>query len=323
LAAAALGALWHRPAAAARVWRVGILEAVPRGDEKSMAQRFVNAMRELGYAEGREVEYLHRHFDGDSWDSQRARLAVVARELVRSRPDAIVTAGTFPTKGLQLATTTIPIVTNAGDPVGAGFAKSLVRPGGNITGIALATPELSRKGLEQFKSIIPGNWALAIVYPDDTRDVRSLISAVEEGARACGIPIRAVSFKGQDARQADRALASMRSQGIRVLVAWDVIPGIAEEDSDLLLATKYGLATIAASEGHVERGALMAYSPEGERTEERKAFQLVRILRGTPPGEIPFETPTTFRMTINRKSAKILGLTIPREILLIADKVYD
>ena len=270
--AAATGALWPRSAAAAKAWRVGILEGVRRGDKNGIAERFVKAMRELGYAEGRDVEYVHRHFDGDTWESQRASLAVVAQELVWSRPDAIVTAGTFPTKGLQLATTTIPIVTNAGDPVGAGFAKSLVRPGGNITGVALATPELSRKGFEHFKSIIPGNWALAIVYPpDDTRDVRSLVSAVEEGARACGIPIRAVSFKGQDARQAGQALASMRGQGIRVLVAWEEIPGIADEGFDLLLATKYGLATVAASEGHVARGALMSYFPEGKDTEARKA----------------------------------------------------
>ena len=136
--------------------------------------------------------------------------------------------------------------------------------------------------------------------------------------------MRAVSFDGMDAGQADRALASMRGQGIRVLSAMVRIPGIPDEGYDLLMATKYGLATgHNAGEGEVAKGALISYSPDGVGVGARKAFQLARILRGTPPGEIPFETPTTYRLVINRATARILGLTIPPGILLVADKIYE
>jgi len=322
LGAAALGALLPRPAAAAKVWRVGLLDGRPRGDKDGMVQPFVKAMRDLGYAEGRDIEYVERYImGGASWESQSTHLVGIAHELVRSRLDAIVASGTFATKTLQRATTTIPIVTNVGDPVGAGFAKSLARPGGNITGVALQTTYA--KAFQHLKAIIPGDWTFAIADGDQTRDVQSLISAVEEGARANAIPIRAMSLKGMDAGQADRSLASMRRQGIRVLLALDRIAGIPDEGYDLLMATKYGLVTAKSSEDEVAKGALMSYDPDGEGTEARKAFQLARILRGTPPGEIPFETPTTFRLTVNRKTAKILGLTIPREILILADKIYE
>jgi putative tryptophan/tyrosine transport system substrate-binding protein len=320
MGAAALGPLSLGLAAAAKVWRVGIVDTHPR-DKDGMGQRFVNAMRDLGYVEGRDIEYVHRYPKGD-WVTFGAQLQVIANELVRSRLDAIVGSSTPSTKALQRATTTIPIVTNAGDPVGAGFAKSVARPGGNITGVALASPELFRKVFEYLKAIIPGDWTLATAH-DPTRDTRSLSLALEEGARACAIPVRAVSFAGMDAGQADRALASMRGKGIRVLSALVPIPGIPDEGYDLLMATKYGLATgHNAGEDEVAKGALMSYSPGGD-IEVRKAFQLARILRGTPPGEIPFETPATYRLVINRKTAGILGLTIPPGILLVADKIYE
>jgi putative ABC transport system substrate-binding protein len=323
LGAAALGVVWAGPAAAARTWRVGILDTHRRGSKDGTAERLIKAMRELGYVEGRDIEYVHRHPEGD-WETFGAQLAAIAHELVRSRLDAIVASSTVSTKALQRATTTIPIVTNVGDPVGAGFAKSLVRPGGNITGVALASPELARKGFEYLKAIIPGDWTFAIAHGDEASDLRSLTSALEEGARSSAIRMRALSFKGMDAAQADRTLAAMRGQGIRVLSAMVAIPGIPDEGYDLLMARKYGLATgHNVGEDEVAKGALMSYAPDSEGADARKAFQLARILRGTPPGEIPFETPTTFRFTINRTTAKILGLTIPPGILLIADKVYE
>ena len=324
LSAAALCALLPRPAAAAKPWRIGIFDTHARGHDDGIAERLVKAMRERGYVEGRDIEYVHRHAAGGTWEFHRIQTAAIANELVRARLDAIVTAGTAATRALQRVTTTIPIVTNAGDPIGAGFAKSLVRPGGNITGLALAMPEIHGKALQYLKSIIPGDWTLAVAYWDGAGDSqKSLISAVEEGARACGIPTRTVSFKDMDARQADRTLASMRGQGIRALGAFTPIAGIPDEGYDLLMATKYGLATAPAGEYDVVKGALLSYGPDGEGTEDRKAFQLVRILRGTPPGEIPWKTPTNYRLTINRTTAKILGLNIPREVMILVDKVYE
>jgi putative tryptophan/tyrosine transport system substrate-binding protein len=313
--------LWPQAAAAAKMWRVGILNGRARGD----ALRIVNAMRALGYVEGRDIEYLRRSTEkeADVSSEWKARLVAVAEELVRARPDAIVCFGTAATDVLQRATTTIPIVTNVGDPVRAGFAKSIVRPGGNVTGVALASAELYLKTFQHLKSIIPGDWTLAIDYGDGARDLQYQIAPVEDGARACGIAIRKVSFKGLDAKQADRALAALRTQGVRALSCWNSIAGIPDETFELALAATYGLVVAPTDEDFVAKGALMSYTGDGKGLDERKAFQLARILRGTPPGEIPFEAPTIFRLVVNLKTARILGLTIPREILLIADKVYE
>ena len=128
LGAAALGGLLPRPVAAAKVWRVGIFDTHARENKDGIGQRTVSAMRVLGYVEGRDIEYLHRHAGGGSWESHRTQTVAIARELVRSRLDAIIASGTGATKALQLVTTSIPIVTNVGDPIGSGFAKSLVRP---------------------------------------------------------------------------------------------------------------------------------------------------------------------------------------------------
>lgn len=321
---AALGALWPRSAAAARIWRVGLVDTHPRGDGNGIAREFVDAMTRLGYLEGRDVEYLHRHLQripglGDETHAQR--LAALAEDLVRERPDAIVTAGTPLTKALARATTTIPIVTNVGDAVGAGFARSIARPGGNITGVALAMGELYEKSFEHLKAIIPGPWSLASGVGEYTHQ-QPYADTIAGAARKCAIPMRAVSFMGMDPAQADRALASLRSQGVRVLDYWGRIAGINEEDA-LQFATKYGLVVFPGHPDQVPKGALLMHEAADEDAQQRKALQLVKILRGTPPGDIPFDTSTRFRLLLNRRTAGLMGFTIPREILLIADKVYD
>jgi ABC-type uncharacterized transport system substrate-binding protein len=113
----------------------------------------------------------------------------------------------------------------------------------------------------------------------------------------------------------------MRGQGVRALSLWTPVAGIPDEDYALLLATKYGLVTVPESD--VSRGGLLAYVVADEDVQERKALQLVKILRGAHPAQIPFDTPRRFRLMLNGKTAGLLGLTIPREILLLADHVHD
>ena len=315
--AAGLGALQPPSATAANVRRVAILDAHPRGHKEGIGQHFIGEMAKLGYVEGKDIEYLYRH--EDDWSGPR--LAVLCGEIVRARPEAIVTTGTPLTRALARATSTIPIVTNVGDPVGAGFAKSIAKPGGNITGLALASPELYEKTFDYLKAMIPGNWALAVAAGN--LESKPLVRAMVDAAQKHGIPIRRAAFEGLDARQADRTLAAMRGQGVRVLILREKVAGIPDEDNDLLLAAKYGLVTIVRDEEAVSRGALMMYFPVALDAEDRRAAQVVRILRGTPPGEIPFHTPSRYALLVNRRTARLLGLTIPREILSLADQVYD
>ena len=319
LALAALALLLRHPMArAGKPWRVGLLYFQ---NESGFPQSFVRAMTKLGYVDGKDIEYTHRRTTG-SFDAGLAQLAPLAAELVRSAPDAIVTDGTAATTALARATSLIPIVTNVGDPVGAGFAKSLARPGGNVTGTALATRETYEKTFEFLKLIIPGNWTLAIVVGDLTHHLQSIARAVEDGARRNGIPISRTSINFKSRGEVDRWFASMQGKGVRVVSTWTPLTGY-PDDAEQALATKHGLVATPSVEAEVAKGALLAYDPSDEDMNERKASQLARILRGTPPGEIPFELPTKFRLTINLKTAKALGLTIPQDLLLRADKVYE
>ena len=316
---AALGAFWPALALARERRRVGMLEFVPRGHERSISTEFVAAMAKLGFAEGKDIEYLHRspeRFEG----GYNQRLGVLAEELVRARPDAIVTAGTYPTKAVASVTRTIPIVASLGNPVQAGFARSMSRPGGNVTGVALNSPEIYGKAFDYLRAIIPGNWSLAIAVDDDTHTLQSLILAVEEAARQRSIPMRTVNFQGMDAARADRTLVSLRREGIRVLSPFATVAGVPD---DVLYTTKYGFATIPSDEDTVARGGLLGYFSQDDDVNQRMAAQVARILRGTPAGDIPFETPRRVLLLLNRKAAATLGVTIPREILVLADKVYD
>ena len=276
-------------------------------------EEFLAGMKKLGYVEGKDVEYLRRYPDSDDDQS----LQRIADELVRAKPDVIVTAGTWLTTKLARATSTIPIVTNVGDPVGAGFAKSLARPGGNITGWSQGTT-LYEKQLEYLKAIIPGKWALALAVDDSVKDAMPLVRALQEAARKTDIPVRTVSFQGMNAAQADRAIAAMRGQGIRVFSPMAEIAGFPADTFEY--TQNYGLV-IHPSGG--DSRELLSYWSVDDDAQERKAAQVVRILRGTPPGEMPFETPTRYRLTVNRTTARLLGVTIPTDILLRADQVYD
>ena len=288
-----------------------------------MANEIAEAMRQLGFLDGKNIEYLHRFPKDEDHRERLKQIPALAAELVRASPHVLVAGGTALTTALVRATSTIPIVTSMGDPVGAGFAKSLARPGGNVTGVALASRELYSKHYEYLKAMIPGNWGVAYIVGDANPHQEGLMQADEHAARQNGIPVHRVSVKGMSAAEADRLLAAMKGQGIRAVAPWVPIPGLSRKD----LAgrfIKYGLVSVDASEEGVARGdVLMAYDSADEDTGYRKASVVARILRGTPPGEIPFELPTRFRLVISASAAKALGLTIPEWLRLRADHIYE
>jgi putative ABC transport system substrate-binding protein len=158
---------------------------------------------------------------------------------------------------------------------------------------------------------------------DVPAEARYVVVAVEDAARRLAIPVRKVDLGGVDAAQADRVLASLHGEGVRVFAHWSTIAGVPDEDVALLFATKYRLVTLADSDEDVARGTLLTYAVADEDTIERKALQLVKVLRGASPADLPFDMPSRFRLLVNRRTARLLGLTIPREILLAADKVYE
>jgi len=305
-------ALSPRAAVTARVWRIGVLDFGSKSEEGSLVTQLAKAMAALGYIEARNIAYDCRYADGDI-----ARVAVLAAEIVRTRPDAIVAPGTPAATALMRETSRIPILTTAADPVRSGLAVSLARPGRNVTGLSTASPESIVKSLELLKAIIPGRWTLAILVGDDL--MQFFAPFYEEAARRNGIP--SVTMRLKDKGEVDRAFASMRGQGIRIVVGLSFPPGYDETTQPALLKTS-GVSFIG-SEDMVAKGALLSYYEKHANSTERLAEQLDRILRGTPPGEIPFELPNTFRVTINLTTARALGFTVPQDVLLRVDRVYE
>jgi putative ABC transport system substrate-binding protein len=315
LAAATLAAGFPTGVAmAAGVRRVGLFFLRPGATDEEGPRNLMAIMATLGYVEGKDVVYLRQYIDPATGPTPD-HLASLAVELVKSGPEAIVTDGTAATGALARATSTIPIVTNVGDPVAAGFAKSLARPGGNVTGVTLASRETFEKELELLKSLIPGSWGIALIVGEHT--VAAILPMIEDAARRNSIPLRKMSFRDQG--EEDRELRRMRSQGIRAVAHIGYTATFAPPP----ILLEHGLTALFSQETGVARGALLSYEALGEDVVERKAHQLARILRGTSAAELPFEAPTRFRLAVNLRSAKTLGLKIPRDVLLRADKVYE
>lgn len=270
----------------------------------------------LGWIEGSNLSVEWRYASGDP---ARVRSDVV--ELVASAPDAILTRGTPTTRALQQATKTIPILTGVGDPVGAGFANTLARPGGNITGISWATSEECQKQVEVLRLVAPDLAQLLIVASSDRAPfLVDLARYVELPARAMGL----VTSTALVSNLADLKLAfrNDRRRGEVGAVIFGL--GTAVDPSELARAAMAtGVPTMFEYRFYVEAGGLASYRLNWENQTRRTAAQLDKVFRGESPALIPFELPTRSELVLNRTTARALGLAIPQSLSLRADAVVD
>jgi putative ABC transport system substrate-binding protein len=314
LAALALGVPpFAHAAPEGRTWRVGILSESTRdsfpGTRKAMAG--------LGYAEGRNIRYEFRFADGD-----RTRLQAFAAEMVALKLDAILSQEEEPTRVLARATSTVPIVASLGDPVGLGIAR-IGQPGGNITGLSYAFRETTAKALELMKAMVPNLTRIAILGSSKNNFGRYLADVWEASARQLGI----VSYPMEFSSRAEevRAFASMRKQGVRAAVFTPPDEVLTDDEVKRIaaLAIAEKVATVTPDAREVRHGILLCYRADVYNAGERLAAVLDKVLRGTPPGQIPFELPTNYLLFINRGTAAALGLRIPDELLVRADRVFE
>jgi putative ABC transport system substrate-binding protein len=243
--------------------------------------------------------------------------------------DVLVTDGSPATKAAQQATTTIPIVFVSGDPIARGFVASLARPGGNLTGVALISVDLTFKRIELLKQAVPGLARLAIL--EDHSALRLLPQeirlgenwqAIEAGSRQLGIqltPARGVR-KPDDLDGAFALAVKERAGGVLVLASTHFS---SQAPRIVSLAAKTRLPAIYDHQGFVEAGGLMSYGPSHRDTFRRIAGYVDRILKGAKPPDLPVEQPTKFELAVNLKTAKTLGLTIPQSLLLRVDQVVQ
>jgi putative ABC transport system substrate-binding protein len=301
--------------------RVGWLATESRPDALNP---FRQALKELGWAEGGNLTIQQRYAHGDA-----DRYPELAAELVRLKVDILVTDGSAATKAAQQATTTIPIVFVSGDPIARGFVASLARPGGNLTGVALISVDLTFKRIELLKQAVPRLTRLAIL--EDHSALRLLPQeirlgenwqAIEAASRQLGIQLTpAQGVRKPDDLDGAFALAvKERAGGVLVLASphfFSQAPRIVS------LAAKTRLPAIYEHQGFVEAGGLMSYGPSHPDTFRRLAGYVDRILKGAKPADLPVEQPTKLELAVNLKTAKTLGLTIPQSLLLRVDQVVQ
>jgi putative ABC transport system substrate-binding protein len=304
----------------AQLWRIGFLGARSRStpaNPDAYYDAFVRGMRELGYVEGSNLAIEWRFADG-----KYERLPGLAAELVQLKIDVLVTHGDVATPAAKRATSKIPIVMAANiDPVGAGLIASLARPGGNITGMSITAIEVQPKQLELLKAMIPGLSRVAFVAHPDTPTTPEQLKSVQTNANQIGISVSSVLARTRE--DIERGFVTIkRDRADAVIVGPDSF-FILNRQQIADLALKNGLPSMFPLREQTEAGGLMSYGVNIAESYRHAAVYVDKILKGAKPSELPVEQPTKYDLVINKRTAKALGLTIPRELLLRADEVIE
>jgi putative tryptophan/tyrosine transport system substrate-binding protein len=301
--------------------RIGILTVARIGDvqEEKNFEALRQGLRERGWIDGRNIGFEYRWADG-----KYERLPHLAAELTTLKVDVILGATTPLIRAAKDATKTIPIVMVAIiDPVGAGFATSLARPGGNITGLTWTPgPEIAGKQVQLIKEVIPELSHLAVLMNPANEAHGPLLRAAETTARV--MHVRAQPFQAKEPKDLDSAFAAMTTERVGALLVLADQGFYTHRGRVVELATKsrlpaiygFGMEAVAA-------GGLLAYAPNAAQQWNRAAMFVDKILKGFKPDDLPVEQPTTFELGVNIKAARSIGLTVPPSILLRADRVIE
>ena len=296
-------------------FRIGFLGAGPRASVASRVEAFRAGLRELGYVEGKNLVIEERY-----GDAKLERVTEMAAELVRLKVDVIVTGGSQATGPAKKATSTIPIVmAQDNDPLESGFVASLARPGGNITGLANLTSELSGKQLEVLKESFPKLNRVAILSDMSEPGSAQPVKETELAAKALGVQPHYLDLR--TITDFDAALSSARAKKADALLALPSALFNSHRKQLVELAAKLKLPAMYPRADYVDDGGLMTYGVDTNDLFRRAAIFVDKILKGAKPAEIPVEQPKKFDFIVNLKTAKQLGVTIPPNVLVRADRV--
>jgi putative ABC transport system substrate-binding protein len=299
-----------------KIARIGFLTGASLSSQFARNEAFRQALRELGYVEGKSIVIEWRSYEG-----REDRRPALAAELVRLKVDVIVAGGSGDIQAAKDATATIPIVMIAGgDAVASGFVASLGRPGGNITGLSTLRPELSGKRLEILKETVPRLARVAFIASPDNQDYSQESKEVELAAEAFGLKLHRLDILSpKDIETVFQAAVKGRAGAVLFRVAG---PYAASQRPQIAkLAVNSRLPAIYEQAAYVEAGGLMSYGVSVTDLARRAATYVDKILKGAKPAELPVEQPTKFELIINLKAGKQIGLTIPPNVLARADRV--
>ena len=299
----------------ARIPRIGFLLPTSVSVQSARIEASRQRLRELGYVEGKNIVIEYRYAEG-----KLERLPDLVAELVRLKVDVVVTNSAPAVLAAKKASATIPIVfTLASDPVGSGLVSSLARPGGNITGLSLMAPDLDGKRLELLKEAFPKVARVAFLWePDSPRGILPLTD-MEAAAKALGLKLLSLEVRSLD--EFESAFARAKRERAQALIMTPN-PLIHTQQGQLLdFAAKNRLPAMYPTSEAVVAGGLMSYGPNQADLFRRAADFVDKILKGTKPADIPVEQPIKFEFIVNLKTAKQIGVTIPPNVLVRADKV--
>ena len=297
--------------------RIGFMGNSTAALEANLVGAFREGLREHGYEEGRNIVIEYRWADG-----KYERFPALVAELIAANVEVIVTAGTPAALAMKKATTTVPLVMVAvGDPVGTGLVPSLARPGANLTGLSSVAPDLEGKRLQLLREVVPALSHVAMFINSLNPSHVSSMRQARAAAQTMGIKLQLHDIrKSEDLDDAFAAIRKERPDAVLIL-ADRVFLHNRERMIDFTKEQR--LPNVNAYKELVEVGGLMSYGPSYEDMHKRAAIYVDKILKGAKPADLPIEQPSKFTFIVNLKAAKALGVTVPSQLLGLADELID
>ena len=300
-----------------KIPRIGFMGNSTAALEANLLDAFREGLQELGYEEGRNIIIEYRWADG-KYD----RFPALVAELIAAKVDAIVTAGTPAALAVKKATTTVPLVMVAvGDPVGTGLVPSLARPGGNLTGLSSVAPDLEGKRLQLLREVVPALSHVAMFINSLNPFHISSMKQARTAAQAMGIKLQLHDIRKSE--DLDDAFAAIRKERPDALLILADRVFLHNRERMMDFTREQRLPNVNAYKELVEVGGLMSYGPSYEDMHKRAAIYVDKILKGAKPADLPIEQPSKFTFIINLKTAKALGVTVPSQLLGLADQLIE
>jgi putative ABC transport system substrate-binding protein len=303
-----------------QVKRVGWLTTAAENDPEmqSVYTAFPQELQRLGWAIGRNLLMDHRSGRGDV-----TRIRAEAADLVAKSPDLIVSQGTLTTSIVKLLTSTIPIVfVSVADPVASGFVASFARPGGNLTGFVSVEHSLAGKWMSVLRDVAPVISRVLVLYSPENSNWTGYMPTIEAAGRSFRVNVSTAAVMAPD--DFERAIVAFAGEpGGGIIVLPGSPPTITHRETLVALTARHRLPAIYPFDYFTESGGLVSYGPENRDLFRRAAAYVDRILKGEKAGDLPVQAPVKFELVINLKAAKAIGIEVPYNVLLLADRVID
>ncbi len=300
-----------------KIPRIGFLDSSTASGSAGLVDAFRQELSKLGWIEGKNITIEYRFAE-----QKPERVQELAAGLIRLNVNLIVVTGTPPALAAKSATTTIPIVmTNSGDPVGAGLVGSLARPGGNVTGLSGLNPQLNTKRMEVLKDVVPKLSRVGLLL-GSRGGIADDLQLKELRAAAQPMKLHLEEIKTQvDSEALESAFQSAKQKQVGAIMTTASRTFLGERKRIVELAGKYHLPAIYFQKEFVDEGGLMSYGSDYDDLYRRAAVYVDKILKGAKPADLPVQQATKFEFVLNLKTAKQIGLTIPPSVLARADRV--